>query len=70
MMKNPYSKEQEAHSAFLSYLRKCNCTEDEKMACSNFQPVVARVKIVEALDVPELKDEVSYQVLLTPSRRR
>ena len=59
MLKQTYTKEQEM-SPFLRYLKSCNCTEitETRRCVSNFMPTVDRVKIVEALHVPELKAEV------------
>lgn len=59
MLKQTYTKEQEM-SPFLRYLKSCNCTEitETRRCVSNFMPAVDRVKIVEALHVPELKAEV------------
>ena len=52
MLKQTFTPQQET-SSFLRYLKKCNVNEDlcftndSKMACANFQPVVVRIKVVE-----------------------
>lgn len=61
MLKQSFTPQQE-NSAFLRYLKKCNVNEDlffsaeYKRACSNYQPEVQWVKVVETLEpYPELK---------------
>ena len=61
MLKQSFTPQQET-SSFLKYLKKCNVNEDvffngdSKQACSNYQPVVERIKVVESIEpYPELK---------------
>lgn len=55
MLKQSFTPQQET-SAFLRYLKRCNVSEDvffnadNKRQCSNYQPEVQRVKVVDSLE--------------------